>query len=265
MRAAFALLALAFPGTALWAGDQGRPQAPSYSPASIVNAASNVAGPLAPNTIATIYGAGLAYTTRAVTAEEVRDGMLPTILRGTGVRVLISGIPAPIYFVSPAQINLVIPANLVPGEARLEVFLDGVRGPEVPILLGAASPGLFQLDRETVIATRADFSLITREAPARPGDIVVLFAAGLGQTVPRQASGEAPRAAAFIERMADLRVLLDGAPVDSGDVFYAGVAPGFPGLYQVNLRLPANLAPNPEIRLALGDAVSPPSLRLPVR
>src|SRR5260370_14519924 len=58
--------------------------APSYSAASIVNAADNLAGPLAPNTIATIYGTGLAYGTKWLTADDIRGGLLPTVLPGTG-------------------------------------------------------------------------------------------------------------------------------------------------------------------------------------
>src|SRR5882757_1529073 len=53
---------------------------PSYSAASIVNAADSLAGPLAPNTIATIYGTGLAYGTKWLTADDIRAGLLPTVL-----------------------------------------------------------------------------------------------------------------------------------------------------------------------------------------
>ena len=67
---------------------------PSYSAASIVNAADNLAGPLAPNTIATIYGTGLAYGTKWLTADDIRAGLLPTVLPGTGVRIKVGGIPA---------------------------------------------------------------------------------------------------------------------------------------------------------------------------
>src|SRR5215472_6971027 len=80
-------------------------EGPYYTSESIVNAADNQSGGLAPNTIATMYGTGLAYTTKAITNADIHDGMLPTVLPGTGVRVLIGGLPAIIYFVSPGQIN----------------------------------------------------------------------------------------------------------------------------------------------------------------
>ena len=89
--------------------------APSYSAASIVNAADNLAGPLAPNTIATIYGTGLAYGTKWLTPDDIRGGVLPTVLPGTGVRILVGGVLANLYYVSPLQINFLVPPNLLPG------------------------------------------------------------------------------------------------------------------------------------------------------
>src|SRR5579863_9516508 len=61
--------------------------APSYSTASIVNAATQTAETLAPNTIATVYGTNLAWTTHAVTAGDLNGGTLPTSLAGVSVYV----------------------------------------------------------------------------------------------------------------------------------------------------------------------------------
>src|ERR1700694_270877 len=108
---------------------------PTYSTASIVNAADNQSGPLAPNCIATIYGTGLAYTTRALAASDIRNNALPTVLPGTGLRVLVSGIPAGIYYVSPTQINFLVPANLLPGPADIQIALDGLAGPDILVQL----------------------------------------------------------------------------------------------------------------------------------
>jgi len=265
MRAASWLLAGLCPVLVAGADDNSKFPGPSYSPASIVNAATNLPNPLAPNTIATVYGANLSFSTRVVTPEDLRGGSLPSVLIGTGVRVLVASIPASVYFVSPTQINFLIPSNLRAGLVDLQIVRDGRAGPIVQITLTSVAPALFQADTRTAVATMADGSVITWDAPARPGDFVVLYAVGLGPTVPDPGNGQLPKGPAPIQRMADFHVLLDGMAVDSRSVAYAGVAPGFAGLYQVNLRLPESLADGPEIRLGVGDQISPPGIRLPVR
>src|SRR5882762_2389531 len=139
--------------------------APSYSAASIVNAADNLPGPLAPNTIATIYGTGLAYGTKWLTADDIRGGILPTVLPGTGVRILVGGVPANLYYVSPLQINFLVPPNLLPGGSGVQVVIDGMGGPVIPIQLAAAAPALFQLDAQNAVTTRDDGSAITPNKP----------------------------------------------------------------------------------------------------
>lgn len=239
--------------------------APTYTAASIVNAADNVPGSLAPNTIGTVYGTGLAYGTRALIGSDIQGGVLPTILSGTGVRVLIAGLPACIYYVSPGQINFLVPNLLLAGPSDLQVVLDGRAGPDVPIQLTSTAPALFQLDPVTAIATRADGSVATASSPLSPGDYAILYATGLGNTVPPLHSGELPTAAAELQQLSAFTILLDGVPVDASQIAYAGVAPGFAGLYQVNLRLPASIDNNPEIRIGFGTQLSAPGVHLPAQ
>lgn len=258
------LATLAF-GSFAWAGTSAPRDAPSYSGASIVNSADNQPGPLSPNCIASMYGTGLAYTTRAVAASDIHGGVLPTVLPGTGVRVLVSGIPASIYYVSPTQINFLVPSNLLPGPADIQVVLDALAGPDVSVQIAATAPALFQLDQQNAIATRPDGSLITPDNPASPGGVIVLYATGLGQTVPPLSYGEVPTTAMPIQQLSSLQILLAGVAVDSTAILYAGVAPGFAGLYQINLRLPDSVGTNPEIQVGLLDQPSPPGVLLPVQ
>jgi uncharacterized protein (TIGR03437 family) len=238
-------------------------QAPSYTPASIVNAATHRPGPLAPGAIATIYGTGLSYTTRALTPEEIVAGELPVALRGSGTRVLVAGRLSALLYVSPTQINFIVSPQIAPGTKKVEVVLDSLRG-EAEIEVAAAAPGLFLLDETAVVATRADGSLISSGNPGRPGEIAVLYATGLGITNPLMADRQIPRAAASIAALRDLRVVFDGEPVEPASILYAGLTPGFAGLYQINLRLPAVARPDPEVRVAVGDRLSPPATRLPM-
>lgn len=236
-----------------------------YSSASIVNAADNLVEPLAPNTIATLYGTNLAYATAALTSSEVSGGVLPTVLPGTGVHVVVGGLLANLYYVSPTQINFLIPLNLLPGTINVQVVIDGLAGPSIPLQLAPAAPALFQLDSQFAVATHADGSVITSAAPANPGDIVILYATGLGQTSPPLAYDELPTSAAALENAASFQVLVDGVAVDPHAILYAGVAPGFAGLYQINVILPDSTGTNPEIRIGMGDALSTPGLRLAVQ
>ena len=247
--------ALAFALGMLSAASFLRADAPIYSAASLVNAADNQSGWLAPNTIATLYGKNLAYGTQTL------PGNSPV---GGDATVNISGYVAPLYYLSPTQINFLIPPNLLPGPTTVQLVIDGLAGPPISVTLGATAPALFQLDQQNVIATRADWSLITPAAPAKPGDVVVLFATGLGHTVPPASYGELPSVPAPLAMLSDFEVLLDGNTVDPSDIAYAGVAPGFSGLYQINVTLPAPTGANPEIRIAVGAAVSVAGLHIAV-
>src|SRR5580704_5735735 len=149
---------------------------PYYTAQSIANSAAGVAGFYAPNTFVTIYGQNLAYTTASLTAADVVGGMLPTVLGSTGVHVLINNIPANIYYVSPTQVNLLIPTSLIAGPAMLQLVVDSLAGPAIPIMLQSAAPSLFQLNATTVLAEHLDYSLITASSPAQPGETIVLYA-----------------------------------------------------------------------------------------
>jgi uncharacterized protein (TIGR03437 family) len=245
----------------LAAGLHGQIRAPLYTPSSITNSANPNAPPLASNTIATIYGMDLAFGTATLTADQIRAATLPTVLIGAGVRVSVNNIQAALYYVSPGQINFLVP-ELRPGMAEIRVSRDGVYGPAVRVAIGEISPALFNMDPEFAIATQVDGSLLTRDNPARSGDVVILYATGLGVTRPRFLNGEIPSAAARLERIGDFRVMIAGRQMPAADILYAGVAPGFAGLYQINLRLPAELEPDPEIRIGLGDVFSPTGVRL---
>jgi uncharacterized protein (TIGR03437 family) len=242
--------------------------APIYDAASIVNAADNQSGALAANAIGTIYGANLAYSTVAVGQSNTQSGLLPTFL-GTNeseTAVLVNNYPAGLYYVSPGQVNFLVPPNLVPGPASVVVMVDGWAGPVISLTLAQAAPGLFQLDLQNAVATEIDGSVLTLSSPAKPGDVVSLWATGLGPTagVPPENYLQIPTAAASLAAGANLSILLDGVAVDPSAIDYAGVAPGFAGLYQINLTLPLSTGSNPEIRLQLDGAISIPGVHLPV-
>jgi len=249
----------------LLGADKPEPRvAPVYTAASIVNAADNQSGALAPNAIGTIYGTNMAYSTAAIGQGDIQGGVLPTVLGTCETQVFVNNIPADLYYVSPGQINFLVPSDLTPGPVVVAVFIDGLYGPQIPLTLGAAAPGLFQLDAQTAVATDANGSVLTSSSPAKPGDIVILWANGLGQVTPPVAYGQLSTAASPLVAGANLSILLDGVPVDPSAIAYAGLAPGYAGLYQINFTLPASTGANPQIQLQIDGATSIGGVHLPV-
>ena len=242
----------------VWAGLRVLAQTPStppqnpgplYAVSSIVNAANPKAAQLAPGTLATLYGSHLAFTSRAVTADDVRSGMLPTALPGTGVRVLVGSSQAPLLYVSPNQINFLVPSEIGTGPTDVRVTLDARAGPAVRIMLGETSPTLFHADPEFAVAVWQD-------------DVVILYATGLGPVVPPLASGQLAKSAAPIEKLGAFRVEIGGIELAPEAIIYAGAAPGFAGLYQINVRVPGGISADPEVRIAIGESKSPAGVKI---
>lgn len=258
MAAAILLLALLFRSCS-WAADS-KGTAPSFSADSIVNSANNSPMSLAPNVLATVFGTNLAYSAQTVSLEDIGAATLPTLL--AGVRVTVAGYFAPLLYVSPTQVNFLIPANLLPGQTNITLVRDGTSSSTQITLLDVA-PAVFVVDSQ-IAATHADGSLISPDAPATPGEVIVIYCTGLGKTNPDQLVGAVPRAAAPIILLNRLQVLLDGQGAPAGNILYAGITPGYPGLYQINLRVPMDVGPSPELRISMGDRTSQSALQLQV-
>jgi uncharacterized protein (TIGR03437 family) len=230
---------------------------PSYTAQSIVNSATQTAEALAPNTIATIYGTNLAFST--VSASGTVGGYLPESLGG--VSVLVGGWLANVFYVSPTQINFLVPYEVTAGMFNIVVARQGIAGPAVPVQLNSTSPGMFVYNG-FVIATHLNGTLISSASPAAPGEIIVIYVDGLGRVAPDTTQGRIASSAASITAASQLQVLLAGTACPPGNILYAGLAPGFAGLYQVNLIVPPLTPPNPEIRISVGAQISPPGLTL---
>ena len=142
---------------------------------------------------------------------------------------------------------------------------DGVSSPPVPVIIQEVAPGLFAAAPGFAAAQHADGTPVTEDSPAVAGEVVVLYATGLGRTQPDPSDRSVPPAAAPIIHLADFQLLLDGVAIDPSLIQYAGLAPFNAGLYQVNVQLPSNLPPtNPEVRLSVAGVLSPPGLSLSV-
>jgi uncharacterized protein (TIGR03437 family) len=241
---------------------------PTYSAASIVNSAAGAPGLLAPNTLATIYGTDLSWAEHALGDSDIQAGELPIMFAGAGVQVLVGNVPAHLLYASDKQINFLVPSILAPGPVDLVVVRDSQLGPIVRVTIEAAGPGLFLMPATAppaAIVVRLDSSLATTDDPLKPGDEAILFATGLGATSPRAAYGRLATGVCWLRNIDQFDVTLDGARVERANIEYVGLAPGFAGLYQINLKIPDWAAANPEIRLSAAGLQSPPGIHIPIR
>ncbi|MBI1354720.1 MAG: hypothetical protein GC160_10260 [Acidobacteria bacterium] len=217
------------------------------SPIGVLNAAS-FAPPTAPisgGALLSLFGEGLANST---TQAQVTP--LPKQL--DGVSVTVNGIPAPLFFVSPGQINLQTPFAVQGSQATVQVTNNGQASNAVTVPVANSSPGIFSVQQTGYgpgIITHADFSLVTEQNPASPGEVVIVFLTGMGPLSPSFPDGEAgPSNPLSFTTDETLQVQFDG---EAGDVLFSGAAPGFVGLYQLNVRIPTTTFAGPAVAVAI--------------
>jgi len=101
-------------------------------------------------------------------------------------------------------------------------------------------------------------------APAKPGDVLTLYATGFGLTTPAFEAGQLPDTIA--PTVQKVRVTVGGIELGDADVLYAGVTPGLAGVYQVNLRLPAETPDGEQtVVVRVGNFTSPPGAYVTVK
>jgi len=198
--------------------------------------------------------------------NDIQAGRLPTSLNGVEVCVMNAAVP--LFYASPTQINFLMPINRTEGSVKVQVVRDGWTGPQVLFTLLEAAPALFDspVDPGYALAQKwPAYSLIAPDSPASPGDVVILYATGLGNTLNDPSPpDEITQYPGKIVHFNTLQVYLDGRRVDPAKVLWAGLSPGNAGLYQVNLYLPEDTGPDPEIRLSLEGQPSAAGLKLAV-
>lgn len=262
----FSVAAMASDGSGTTAGDHvftsqstSRPAiTPSINPGGIVNAGSfgdaNVA---APGSLISIFGRNLAPAAAAA-------GVVPLPTQLSGARVLIGGVLARLLFVSPLQINAQVPFVRAGQNVNVIVELSPtLSSPETPLLVDSFAPSFFTADgtgKGAVAALDADFRLLNDDSPAQPGEFVLLYCNGLGQTLlPLLEEGQA----GVGQRTQETPTLAIGGL--EAKVDYAGAAPGYVALYQVNAIVPDLPSGTYEIVLSIGGRKSQPGVTIRVQ
>jgi uncharacterized protein (TIGR03437 family) len=184
--------------------------------------------------LVSVFGTNLAPGTAGAV-----DSPLPRKLGN--VCLLVNGEPVPLVYVSPTQINAQLAfSNLGPSNTAVhsstgvsDIFVTQV-DPSAPAVFSVTGPDSTQF---AAIFRSENNKLATLSNPLRQNEVAIIYATGLGQVTPLAVPGVAAT-------VAPLQVLGEPPAVRFGgvqaDIIYAGLAPGFVGLYQINARVPGD-------------------------
>jgi uncharacterized protein (TIGR03437 family) len=227
---------------------------PQVPQGAVVNGTFGAGTSLTPGSITSVFGTNL------VTGTSGAAGLpLANTLLGTSVQITAPpgsttvNVQAPLYFVSPGQINFQMPWELTgQTQALLSVVFNGIPSAPLTINLAPVGPAIFTTNSQGTgqgaiqIANTTTFAAPVGSIPgvdARPataGDFLTIYCTGLGDVSNRPASGAPAPGGPLASTVATPTVTIGGMPTTAT---FSGLSPGFVGLYQVNVQVLAGVAP----------------------
>jgi len=243
MRLLLVTLVFCFAGAPAWA------QTPVVAAGGVLNAASSdkTGLPLAPGSLVSIYGANLV-------SASASAGSIPLPYNLSDASVTFNGVKAPMLSTGhgPAydQLNVQIPWEAVAfappatnGTVRMVVTRNGVDSDPYTVPVTTASPGIFTtaFGPGQAIAYGNSDGIIAGPAsavshPIKIGDALVILATGLGPVDQSVASGDVPKPGVLVRTLTTPIVLVGNIPAL---VYFSGLSPQFPGVYQIDIVLGA--------------------------
>jgi len=217
-------------GDALYSKVSGFASIPTV--ANVLNGASFASGAFAPGSLITIFGSFPGASTASASGLPLPDAL-------GGVSVTINGASAPLNFVNATQINTQVPWDAVSGPATAVVTSGGVASSSFPFTIGPASPGIFTYGANLAVAQNHDYTLNTTSDPAAVGSFVIVYMTGGGAVNATIATGAASPSKPVASVTAPASATIGGQPAD---VLFLGMAPGFVGIVQADIKIPS-LAP----------------------
>jgi uncharacterized protein (TIGR03437 family) len=232
---------------------------PAISAGAVVNGAWPVPNaPIAPGSIATLYGSGLAMESRVTTFVP-----WPVVMAGSVV--LVNDAFAPLYYASPTQINFQVPWEAA-GKSQASVVVNsGVASPAATVKLASYAPGLFTTNQQGsgqgavllsgTASIAAPTGMFANSRPAARGSYIEIYGTGLGPVSNTPADGGISPVSPLAQTTTSATVSIGGIPAP---VIFAGLAPNFVGLYQINVLVPqsAPVASNVPVTLTIGGTNS---------
>jgi uncharacterized protein (TIGR03437 family) len=229
---------------------------PSVSTGGVVSAANFAANqPLAPGSFGAIFGSNLATSLQGATGFP-----LSTKLGDTSVFLGTEEIP--LLFASSGQVNGVVPYDLPPNSTQQIIVQRGsaISIPQ-PVIIAPALPAVFTQNGAGTGAAlysvfHADGTTSPNNSPVTGGDTLVLYASGLGAVSPKVAAGAQTPFSPLSNTVDPVTVTFGKTAVTAG---FAGLAPGFAQLYQINVKVPSGLpSGTATITLSVAGQVSAP-------
>ena len=212
-------------------------------PQYVVNAATFApftAG-ISPGEFVTIAGQNLSDSTATASSLPFPNKL------GNNVQVLVNGLAAPLYVVTPTYISFLVPYAVSASAtavqlATVQVVNNGTASNTVTVPVHLTTPGVFTVPSGGLgpaAALHADYSLVSPTKPAQPGETILVFVTGLGAVTPLVPDGSAGPSNPLSTTSNTVAAYING---QSAKVDFSGLAPGLGGLYQVNLEVPSGLA-----------------------
>ena len=232
---------------------------------AVLNGASFESGPVAPGQTISIFGQGLGPAEAAV--QEFHKGAAIG-KRLADVQVSVDGEPAPLLYASATELKAIVPrAATEKKSVPIEVEYRNSRSGPLEVKVGPTAAGIFTADgsgKGQAAALNEDNTPNSAESPAHPGSVIAVYATGQGLTDPTLEDDAVPFSDKLPKPLAPVSAMVDGRPAE---VLYAGGVPGLPGAFQVNLRIPGDIAPGPAVPVAItvGLSTSQKGVTLTVR
>lgn len=238
--------------------------APILAAAGVVNAASFLGGAVAPGEIVAIFGSNMGPATGVAGGLDAAGRLASSL---GAVAVTFNGVRAPLFFVRNNQINAQVPYEVAQqSNADVVVTYQGASSAPVSVPVAAARLGIFvQPGSSQGIVLNQDGTLNASATPAARGSFIVVYATGPGAIRPALGTGElAPLAGPLSNVVQQVTATIGGRPAT---VLFAGMAPSFAGLMQVNIQVPSDAPQGSGAALVLnvGGVTSQPNVTVAVR
>lgn len=218
---------------------------PTVSTNGVVNAAS-FAPRISPGALATVFGSNFALTNAGAQTP------LPTSVESVSVSV--NGQLAPVLYVTPSQVNFQVPWETALGPATVTVAVNGGASNAVTVNVLGAAPGLFSTSSGQAVVQNSDYTLNSPGNPAKVGSTIVAYLSGSGAVSPPVADGAIAPIGTLVYVNSPSSATIGSS---TAQVAFAGLAPGFVGLVQVNIVVPAALATgNYPLTVTIGSETS---------
>ncbi len=219
------------------------PPAPALNAANAASGQSSVA---APGSLIAIKGSSLAGADSSAAGYP-----LPPAL--SGASVTIGNATAPLLYASATQINAQIPFETPNGSATITVMRNGATIGSSTITIQNVAPGIFTPVPGRAAAINPDGSVNGSSQGAPSGTFVSIYMTGLGRVDHPVETGAAAPSSPLSHVNATLSAVIGGR---QAQVLFAGLAPGFAGLYQVNLAIPDLAAGDYPVQISANGVAS---------